>query len=295
MTEVVDATIDRARVDETPEAADAPATVADKPARARRAPKSETRIADEAAFVLHGYPYKETSLIVDVLTRHHGRVGLVARGAKRPRSALRGVLLAFQPLAISWTQSRARSSGAVQGGGDLRTLTRAEWQGGLRPLRGEALMSGFYLNELVQKLLARDDPHEGLFDAYHDALAALADDRPIAPVLRRFETALLREAGYALHARRTVDGHLLEPQAVYRYQPERGPLFVTGPADPRDDAMVSGKTLLDIDRDDYDDPVTLAQSKRLMRHLLAHHLSGQMLQTRRMLLDLQALDEGNPR
>jgi DNA repair protein RecO (recombination protein O) len=264
--------------------------------RKPRAPRSETRIADEAAFVLHGYPYKETSLIVDVLTRHHGRVALVARGAKRPRSALRGVLQAFQPLTISWVQGRAR---AVTGasGGDLRTLTRAEWLGGLKPLRGEALMSGFYLNELIQKLLARDDPHERLFDAYLQTLGALSDDHSAAPVLRNFETVLLREAGYAVQVAQTIAGEPIDPQAQYRYVPERGPMRIVRASDQRGDpdAFVIGKTLLDIDRDDYADPVTLAQSKRLMRHLLQHHLAGQVLHTRRMLLDLQSLEEGAPR
>ena len=264
------------------------------PAR-KRAPRSETRIADEAAFVLHSHPYKETSLIVDVLTRQYGRVALVARGAKRPRSALRGVLLAFQPLSIAWLQGRARPANATQGGSDLRTLTRAEWLGGLMPLRGEALMSGFYLNELIQKLLARDDPHERLFDAYVDALGALAQAGPAAPILRRFENALLREAGYALHASHAVDGEAIDAAAHYRYQPERGPLRIEGRVDARDDAVVAGKTLIDIHQDDYRDPATLAQSKRLMRLLLQHHLAGQELHTRRMLLDLQALEEGLPR
>jgi DNA repair protein RecO (recombination protein O) len=258
----------------------------------RRAPRSETRIADEAAFVLHSYPYKETSLIVDALTRHHGRVALVARGAKRPRSALRGMLLAFQPLSISWVQSRARAVTGSQGGNDLRTLTRAEWLGGLRPLRGEALMSGFYLNELIQKLLARDDPHERLFDAYLATLAALSDDQSAAPVLRNFEIVLLREAGYAVHAEHAIDGKPIDPLLHYRYLPERGPMAVDRDAEGDADAIISGKTLLDIDRDDYTDPVTLAQSKRLMRYLLQHHLSGQLLQTRRMVLDLQSLEEG---
>lgn len=284
-------------VEPTPEAIPDPVP----PKRARRAPRTDHRIGDEAAFVLHSYPYKETSLIVDALTRHHGRVALVARGAKRPRSALRGVLLAFQPLTISWVQGRARAVTGPPGGGDLRTLTRAEWIGGLRPLRGEALMSGFYLNELVQKLLARDDPHERLFDAYLHTLGALSDDRAAAPVLRNFETVLLREAGYALHADRTVDGDPIEPEAQYRYLAERGPVLLevrdaVGDAawtDP--DAVVAGRTLLDIDADDYSDPVTLAQSKRLMRHLLAHHLGGQVLHTRRMVLDLQSLEEGVPR
>ncbi len=261
-------------------------------APARTAGRSETRIADEPAFVLHGYPYKETSLIVDVLTREHGRVALVARGAKRPRSALRGLLLAFQPLTVSWLQGRARAVTGGQGGGDLRTLTRAEWLGGLRPLRGEALMSGFYLNELVQKLLARDDPHECLFDAYHDALEALSGERPAAPVLRAFEAILLREAGYAVQLTHDVDGAAIDAAATYRYVPERGPLGVDGAPRGEADAVVLGKTLLDIDAGDYGDPATLTQAKRLMRHLLQHHLAGQVLHTRRMALDLQSLEDG---
>lgn len=267
------------------------------PRRARRAPRSDTRFGDEAAFVLHSYPYKETSLIVDALTRHHGRVALVARGAKRPRSALRGVLLAFQPLTLSWIQGRSRAVVAGQGSNDLRTLTRAEWLGGIRPLRGEALMSGFYLNELLQKLLARDDPHERLFDAYLQALGALSDDRPAAPVLRSFEAVLLREAGYGLQLATTSEGQAIESTELYRYQAERGPLRVTAREAARGDpdAVVVGKTLRDIDADDFADPVTLSQSKRLMRHLLQHHLGGQVLHTRRMVLDLQSLDEGAAR
>ena len=277
-----------ALIDAAPDAPKVPA-----PRAARRAPRSDTRVADEAAFVLHGYPYKETSLIVDALTRHHGRVALVARGAKRPRSALRGVLLAFQPLTLSWIQGRARAVGG-QGSSDLRTLTRAEWVGGLRPLRGEALMSGFYLNELMQKLLARDDPHERLFDAYLQALGGLSDDLPPAPVLRRFEATLLREAGYGVQTSQTSDGDAIDPLGHYRYVPERGTMRLSGDDLSRIDteSVVLGKTLLDIDADDYTDPLTLAQSKRLMRSVLQHHLSGQVLQTRRLVLDLQSLDEG---
>ncbi len=277
--------------------------------RARsRAPRSETRIGDEAAFVLHSYPYKETSLIVDALTRHHGRVALVARGAKRPRSALRGVLLAFSPLTISWVQARSRAATSAitsaHGGSDLRTLTRAEWTGGLPPLRGDALMSGFYLNELIQKLLARDDPHEALFDAYHEALAALADDDgPAAPVLRHFEGVLLRGAGYALRLSQTASGEAVESTAFYRYVPEQGPIRVDGddghPFANRgagdDDTLILGKTLLDIEAEDYSDPVTLAQAKTLMRFVLQHHMQGQVLHTRRMMLDLQSLEEGTRR
>src|ERR1700704_1444793 len=118
---------------------------------------------EQGAFVLHAYPYRETSLIVEALTAAHGRVALVARGAKRPRSELRGVLQAFQPLSLSWA-----------GGGELKTLIRAEWRGGLPLVSGSALLCGFYLNELLLKLLAREDPHPRLYLEYEDALARLA-------------------------------------------------------------------------------------------------------------------------
>ncbi len=282
-----------AEVEPVVHAVEEPSPALVRTAAKRRAPRSETRIADEAAFVLHSYPYKETSLIVDVLTRHHGRVALVARGAKRPRSALRGVLLAFQPLVIAWVQGRARAATGSQGGGDLRTLTRAEWMGGLRPLRGEALMSGFYLNELLQKLMARDDPHEALFDAYLQALSVLSEDRPAAPVLRHFEVALLRESGYALRLGHAADGTPIDPSGRYRYMPEQGAIRIDRAAD--DDAVVVGKTLIDIDHDDYSDSVTLGQSRRLMRHLLDHQLAGQALHTRDLVQELRALDGRRPR
>jgi DNA repair protein RecO (recombination protein O) len=141
----------------------------------------------QPAFVLHSYPYRETSLIVEAFTRHHGRIGLLAKGARRPKSALRGTLLAFQPLLIQWG-----------GRGELRGLHSAEWQGGVAQLKGIGLMSGFYLNELLLRFLHRDDPHEGLFDLYAEAISALSTNNRIAATLRRFEKFLLGELGYAL-------------------------------------------------------------------------------------------------
>ncbi|MEI6468982.1 MAG: DNA repair protein RecO, partial [Betaproteobacteria bacterium] len=113
------------------------------------------RVFNEPAFVLHSIPYKETSLILDVFTRQFGRVALIAKGAKRPHSALRPVLLQFQPLQIHFT-----------GRGELMTLTKSEWMGGVVPLIGDALLCGFYMNELIVKFLAREDAHETLFDDY---------------------------------------------------------------------------------------------------------------------------------
>ena len=143
-----------------------------------------TRQESREAFILHGYAYRETSLLVEVFTRGFGRISMVARGARGARSALRGVLLAFQPLALSWF-----------GKGEVRTLARAEWTGGLPLLRGEALLCGFYLNELLLRLLPREDPHDALFLRYQEALARLASEADSAPALRSFEKALLKELG----------------------------------------------------------------------------------------------------
>jgi hypothetical protein len=135
------------------------------------------------AFVLHSYPYRETSLLVDVFAKGFGRVSVVARAARSPRSALRGVLLAFQPLALSWF-----------GKGEVRTLARAEWLGGYPRLQGEALMCGFYLNELLLRLLPREDPHEALFDAYAESLLRLAAAGDLPAALRGFEKRLLESS-----------------------------------------------------------------------------------------------------
>ena len=148
---------------------------------------SKQRIQDEPAFVLHSYPFRETSLVLEVFSRQHGRVPLVARGARRPKSALRGLLMSFQPLQLSWF-----------GKHELRTLHSAEWQGGQPQLQGTALLCGFYLNELMLNLMARDDPHASLFDYYQQTLQRLAQEADHAFTLRCFEKHMLQELGYAL-------------------------------------------------------------------------------------------------
>lgn len=247
-----------------------------KQERRARSFEKEHRVSGQPAFVLHSYPYKETSLIVDVLTRDHGRMALVAKGAKRPHSKLRGVLQTFQPLSISWS-----------GKSEVRTLTGAEWVGGLLPLEKSALLCGFYLNELLVKFLARDDAHRPLFDHYVSTLNELAHGEAVPIVLRKFELALLRETGFAgSFTRCTVSREPVEPDLVYVVDPERG----ARPALESDVwPRVSGKTLLDMDKEDYSDPVTQTQSKFLMRALLSHHLGGVPLNTRQILIDLTQL------
>ncbi len=249
-------------------------------ARARAPRRADSRIDDEPAFVLHCYPYKETSLIAEVLTRHYGRVALVARGAKRPRSVLRGLLMSFQPLAVSFASARGRTQ-------ELSNLARAEWVGGLAALRGRALICGFYLNELLIKMLARHDPHPSLFDGYAAALAGLATGAAPAPVLRAFEYTLLRETGYAIHLAHDEQPTAIEPEVMYRYVAERGPLPAALAGE--DGSLVCGKTLTDIEAGDFSDPVTLAQSKHLMRQLINHQLAGQALHTRQIMIELHDL------
>lgn len=235
------------------------------------------RIDDESGYVLHGYPFKETSLIVEVMSRNHGRVALVARGARRPRSALRGVLVAFQPLHLGWF-----------GQAEVRTLVKAEWQGGQPLLSGQALLCGYYLNELLLKLLPRDDPHPSLFECYREALAALTSGQPQQPVLRRFEKALLRELGYGLTLDRNADsGEQIDPARHYIYIIERGPV----PAESAggDGVVVSGEVLLAMASDDWSAAETLAQGKLMMRRLIQHYLGGQALQSRRVFIDLQEI------
>jgi DNA repair protein RecO (recombination protein O) len=250
--------------------------------KARRAPRaSEFRITEQPAFVLHSYPYRETSLIIDVFSRDHGRLALVAKGAKRPHSALRGVLQTFQPLAMAWS-----------GKSEMRTLTGAEWVGGMLPLAGDALLCGFYVNELLVKFCAREDPHPQLFHHYVVTLTRLAHDEPPVQVLRSFERVLLRETGYAMALNRTVARKAVLPEGRYVFDPERGVRDATGELAaqwPTHWPVVSGQTLLDMEEDDYHRALTVAQSKTLMRFLLNTYLGGTPLATRQILIDLQNL------
>jgi DNA repair protein RecO (recombination protein O) len=231
---------------------------------------------DQPAFVLHTYPYRETSLLVETFTRNFGRVPVVARGAKRPKSTLRGVLRAFQPLLLSWG-----------GKSELRTLYKAEWQGGQRPLHGTGLICGFYLNELLVRLLHRNDPHQQLFDYYQKALAELSTLDDYIPVLRGFEQRMLQELGYALTLNHDVaSGKPIDPDREYSYEIERGPLDHPVPAH---GLTILGKTLLDMERDDYSAALTRQQSKTLMRYILSYYLGDQPLYTRQLLKELHQL------
>ena len=241
---------------------------------------------EQPAYVLHTYAYRETSVIVEAFTAEYGRVALVARGAKRPRSEMRGLLQGFQPLLLSWS-----------GSNELKTLQKAEWRGGMPLPGGSALLCGFYLNELLLKLLAREDAHPQLYASYETALTELVAGREQAPVLRRFELDLLAELGYALPLTQDVDtGGAIEPAARYHYAFDRGPRRLPDPgaaafaAEPRRGALlVHGATLIALAERRFPDAQTAAEAKRLMREVLDHYLEQRGVESRRMVQDLQAL------
>ncbi len=245
------------------------------------------RISDEPAYVLHRYDWSESSLILEVFTRHYGRIALVAKGAKRPNSSFRPILLPLQPLHV-----------AFGGDAEIRTLKSAEWQGGHVMPSGEALLSGTYLNELLLLLLARDDPHPGLFDVYGRVVQVLASEHGevLQTALRTFELLLLREIGLlpALDTQ-TMTLAPLQPEAHYSLVPEGG-LRLSGEADR---ASLSGTQWLTLQQSLMDNaPFTttlracaevMSELKPQLRGLLHYHCGVGTLRTRQMMMDIQNL------
>lgn len=245
------------------------------------------RISDEPAYVLHRYDWSESSLILEVFTRHHGRIALVAKGVKRPSSSFRPVLLPLQPLHL-----------AFGGNAEIRTLKAAEWQGGHVMPTGDALMSGIYLNELLLALLARDDPHPSLFDLYADVVQVIASEHgeALQPALRAFELLLLREIGFLpLLDAQTMTLRALEPQHRYTLVPEGG--LRQTPSSNR--ASLSGAQWLALQTSLAPNaPFTatlracaevMNELKPQLRTLLNYHCGVSTLRTRQMMIDLQSL------
>lgn len=228
------------------------------------------RVELEPAVLLHRRPYRETSLLVETLSRAHGRVGLVARGARRAKGRWRGLLEPMQSLRLSWS-----------GRGELYTLTGAEAAGGHRNLAGDCLYAGFYAIELVLRTLAREDPHPGLFDSLETLLDRLARVTDPALALRLFERDLLAEIGYALPlAAEPATGAPLSPDADYDYyaaDSSTGLVRADGPPPPGA-LRVPGRALLALAAgapDAADGPIL----RRLLAAALAPHLGGRPLKS----------------
>ena len=245
------------------------------------------RIADEPAFVLHRYDWSESSLILELLTRHFGRIAVVAKGAKKPSSNFRPVLLPLQPLHV-----------AFGGDAEIRTLKSAEWLGGQVMPTGESLLSGYYLNELLLRLLARDDPHPALFDVYAAAVRVLAHDDPqmLQPALRAFELLILREIGLlpSLDVQTATLAPLVADQR-YSLGPEGG---LVESHDPEGRGSLDGVQWQALQAA-LDDPspfhatlqlaADMGELKPQLRALLHYHCGVNTLRTRQLMMDLQAL------
>ena len=226
------------------------------------------RVELHRAFVLHQRAYRETSLLLEVFSSRHGRVGLIAQGARRPRSRLRGILQPFYPLLTSWA-----------GRGELGTLTHAEPNGPPFILMGRKLVSGFYLNEVLIRMLHRHDAHPTLFERYCEALYLLSRAEAEEPVLRVFEKRLLEELGYGLVLSHDVDSQApIEDERDYYYQQDKGPWVTAPPFVPT--VKVHGRTLIALAREHLMTSESLRESKVLMRFVLKPHLGDQPLQSR---------------
>jgi DNA repair protein RecO (recombination protein O) len=237
---------------------------------------TQRRVQQEPAYILHHRPFRDSSQILDILSREHGKLSVVARGSRGARSRLKGVLRPFMPLSMSWFIRT-----------DLGTLTGAEVRGAPLSLGGDALMAGYYINELLLHFLHRHDAQPDVFDLYGETLLALAQADSPAISLRQFEIALLRYIGYALNLDHDpVTNRPLEPEQYYEYRMEQGPVAVQ-----RDKGMLvfSGSTLLAIGAQEFERPDVLRAANRLLREVINFHLDGKELKTRKVLVDLHKL------
>ncbi len=225
----------------------------------------------QPTWLLHRRPFRNTSLLVDLFCQDHGRITAVARGARRAKSRMGGLLQPFTPMRVSFS-----------GRGDVKTLTGAESAGNAMALVGERLFSGLYINELLSRLLHAHVEHPRLFEAYGKSISALATSAPLGKILRRFELELLADLGYAVNLESDCREH--KPLAAgksYRYLPEIG--FEEAPVDADDGKRIfSGAHLLALGRLDLEDPETATSAKRLLRQALEVHLGGKPLHSRKL-------------
>jgi DNA repair protein RecO (recombination protein O) len=237
------------------------------------------RIESQPAFVLHAQPYRETSLLIEAFTRDHGRIGLVARGVRGTRGQpLRALLQPLQPLQLSWS-----------GRGELSRVDSVEAAGAAFEPQGDALLSTFYVNELLLRLLPRGEAQSTLFWRYTECLSAL-QGATVAWELRRFERDLLVELGYGLRLDVEADGDQpVDPARRYRFDPEGG-------AQPVPESMagsISGASLLALAADRSPDALQLRELRRLMRQVLRHYLGGRELRSWQLLADLAPPNRGS--
>ena len=234
------------------------------------------RVSLQPAYVLHRRSYRETSYLVELFTPEHGRLTVVARGVHSPRSATQGLLQPFVPLLVSWA-----------GKGELMSLSHVEAHGSMQNLHADCLFAGFYLNELLMVLLQKWDAHPDLYAVYEKTIAALHKDPLEQKTLRSFEKTLLQELGYGLLPTSDVSLHnTFSPDKVYRFIHEHG--FVVcdeiKESVPNTGNIFSGKSLIAIAREDWQNEECLFDAKRLMRLAFAPLLGVRQIHSRRLFM-----------
>lgn len=240
------------------------------------------RLTGELAYVLHARPWRETSLLVEVLSEGHGRVGLLARGVHGPkRQALRAALQPLQHIRFDAVQR-----------GELATLARAEAIDAAPRLEGECMLAGFYVNELLLRLAPRNDPHRELYDVYGVVRERLAGDDALAWTLRRFERDLLEAMGSGFAFDVDGDGDPIDAAARYRLDPEHGPRRLRGDRGQADrDQSATGAALLALASDRLPTQEDMAGLRRVMRSVLLHHLGGRGLKSWELLGQLGRISQ----
>lgn len=232
------------------------------------------RVLLQPAYVLHRRAYRESSFLVELFTPEHGRLTVVAKGVRKAKSSTQGLLQPFTPLLISWV-----------GKGELMTLAHIESHGEIKHLQGECLFAGFYLNELLTRLLERWDAHPNLYHAYQQTIQALQTATLDQRVLRSFEKYLLEELGYGLLPKSDISLHnSFLPDKHYRFIPEQG--FV--PSEPGQSTALanifSGKSLLAIAKEEWHNDEILQDAKRLTRFVLAPLLGARPIHSRKLFI-----------
>ena len=229
------------------------------------------RVNFHPGFILHRRPYRETSLLLDVFSRDHGRIGLIAKGAKRKHSRVAGLLQPFQRLQIAWS-----------GKGELMTLTGVDSDTTAYQLNSRKLIAGFYINELIIRMLHQHEAHPDLFSAYDTTLNALTIvDRDEQEALRIFEKSLLKSIGYGLVLDHDVQsGCVIEAGCEYYYQIEQGPTRNTPSTS--DYVQISGETLSAINKECLDTKKSLREAKQLMRYMLQRYLGTKPLASKKL-------------
>lgn len=228
------------------------------------------RISLEPIFILHSRPFRDTSLILDCLTQRYGRISAIARSARGLKSRYRGMLQLFSPLLASWTGNR-----------ELKNLGTVERQGSICRLDGRRLVCAFYLNELLQRLLQRDDPHPEIYKLYQSTLSQLENKTDPRAALRCFEKYLLQSLGYGLPLHYDVQSRdAITAEAYYQFVPDHG--FLRCELDRRNQFIFSGKTLLALAKESFDDS-TLLESRRLLHIALNQYLGHKPIKSRELL------------